>query len=235
MFLSIKDLFVNYGTLEVLKGVSLEVAEGEISLLLGANASGKSTLLKAISGLCHAASGTIWFQDIRIDRLPIDVRLQSGIAHMPEGKRLFTKMSVEENLLMGAYSRKKGREIAKDIEAIYERFPVLRQKRREPSNNLSGGQQQILAISRALMAKPKLVLMDEPSQGLAPLAVGEIADVVTEINRSGITILLVEHNLRLGLSIAQRVYVLENGKISFEAKSTDLSQVEYAKKIYLGG
>ena len=234
MYLSIRDLFVNYGKLEVLKGVSLGVEEGKITLLLGANGSGKSTMLKTISGLISPIGGSIWFQDKRVDKLPTVDRLRTGLAHMPEGKRLFTKMSVKENLLIGAYSRKNKKEIEKDIETVYELFPILRKRENNRSDKLSGGEQQMLVFARALMIKPKLLLMDEPAQGLSPILVNQVADIVTQINRSGITILLVEHNLRLGLSIANKVFVLENGKIAFEATSTDLSQVEYAKKIYLG-
>ncbi len=235
MFLSLKDLVVNYGKLEVLKGVSMEIEEAKISLLLGANGSGKSTLLKTISGLNRPLSGGIWFQERRIDRMASHYILRLGIAHILEGRRIFPHMTVLENLELGAYSRRDKREIARDIEAMYERFPILKAKRKEKSGNLSGGQQQTLVIALALMTKAKLVLMDEPSQGLSPLLVNEVADAITGLNRDGLSIILVEHNLRLGLSIADKVYVLENGKIAFEAKSTDLSGVEYAKKIYLGG
>ena len=235
MSLSIRDLYVNYGKLEVLKGVSLEVEEGKITLLLGANGSGKSTMLKTISGLISPISGSIWFEDKRIDKLPTVERLRAGLAHMPEGKRLFTEMSVKENLLIGAYSRRDKKEIDKGIEAMYNLFPILRERQKERSDKMSGGEQQMLAFARALMIKPKLLMMDEPAQGLSPVLVSQVADTVTQISRTGTTILIVEHNLRLGLSIADTVFVLENGKIAFEAKSTDLSQVEYAKKIYLGG
>jgi branched-chain amino acid transport system ATP-binding protein len=235
MLLSVKDLFVNYGKLEVLKGVSLDVEEGKITLLLGANGSGKSTLLKTISGLHRPVSGTVWFQGKRIDNLPTVARLQAGIAHMPERKRLFTEMSVKENLLMGAYSRKGRKEIAEDIEAMYEQFPVLRKRSRDRSDKMSGGEQQMLAIARALMIKPKLLMMDEPAQGLSPVLVNEVANIVAGIKQSGITILIVEHNLRLGLNISDRVFVLASGKIAYEAQTTDLSQVDYAKKVYLGG
>ena len=235
MFFSVRDLFVNYGELEVLKGVSLDIPEGEISVLLGANGSGKSTLLRTISGLHRPISGSIWYQAERIDGLMPHEIVKRGIAHMPEGRQPFISLTVRQNLEMGAYSRRGKKEIAKDIEAMFGRFPVLGQRRREASDKLSVGEQQMLAIARALMGKPRLLLMDEPAQGLSPLVVNEVADIVTEINRSGVTIILVEHNLRLGLSLAHKVYVLENGKIAFEAKATDLSGVEYAKKIYLGG
>ncbi len=235
MFLSITDLFVNYGKLEVLKGVSMEIEEGKISLLLGANGSGKSTLLKTITGLNRPISGSIRFQETKINGMASYDILRLGIAHILEGRKIFPYMTVLENLELGAYSRKNKREIARDIEAMCERFPILGQKRKEQSGNLSGGEQQTLVIALALMTKAKLLLMDEPSQGLSPLLVNEVADTITGLNRDGLSIVLVEHNLRLGLSIADKVYVLENGKIVFEANSTDLSGVEYAQKIYLGG
>lgn len=235
MLLSVRDLFVNYGKLEVLKGISLDIPEGEISLLLGANGSGKSTLLKTISGLIHPVSGSIWFEGKRIERIAPHNIVKLGIAQIPEGRVVCAPMTVLDNLRIGAYVRKDKRQIAKDMEAIFERFPVLRQKQREKSGNMSGGEQQMLSTARALMSNPKLLLMDEPSQGLSPSVVSNVADIVTGINQSGITIIIVEHNLRLGLSIAHNVFVLENGKIAFQTKSTDLSQVDYAKRIYLGG
>jgi branched-chain amino acid transport system ATP-binding protein len=234
MLLNIQDLVVNFGELEVLKGVSLNIPEGEISLLLGANGSGKSTLLKTISGLNHSVSGSIWFQNKKISGTPTHEIVKLGLAHVLERRRIFTSMTVQENLEMGAYLRKNKREIAEDIQAMYDRFPVLGRKRNEKSLKMSGGEQQTLVIAQALMAKPKLLLMDEPSQGLSPSIVGEVANTIKGINQSGITVVLVEHNLRLGLNLAHRVFVLENGKIAFEAKATDMSQVEYAKKIYLG-
>lgn len=235
MFLDLRNLFVNYGKLEVLKGVSMEIEEGKISLLLGANGSGKSTLLKTISGLNRPISGSIWFQEKRLDGMASDDILRLGIAHILEGRRIFPQMTVLENLELGAYSRRNRREIARDIEALCDRFPILGKKIKERSSNLSGGEQQTLVIALALMTKAKLLLMDEPAQGLSPFLVNEVAGTITGLNKDGLTIILVEHNLRLGLSIADRVYVLENGKIAFEAESTDLSGVEYAKKIYLGG
>jgi branched-chain amino acid transport system ATP-binding protein len=213
----------------------MEIEEGKISLLLGANGSGKSTLLKTITGLNQPLSGSIWFQETEIDGMASYDILRLGIAHILEGRKIFPYMTVLENLELGAYSRKNKREIARDIEAMCERFPILRQKQKEQSGNLSGGEQQTLVIALALMTKAKLLLMDEPSQGLSPLLVNEVADTITELKRDGLSIVLVEHNLRLGLSIADKVYVLENGKIAFKANSTDLSGVEYAKKIYLGG
>lgn len=233
--LSIRDLFVNYGELEILKGVSLEIEEGQIGVLLGANGSGKSTLLKVISGLHTAAAGSIWFQGKRIDTMYAPKIVGTGISHVPEGRKLFTTLTVKDNLRLGAFSRKDKAGIKKDLAALFERFPVLGRKQNDPSGSLSGGEQQLVAIGRALMAKPRMLLMDEPSQGLAPIVVGELADTIRGINAEGITIIIVEHNLRLGLSIAHQVFVLENGKIAYEGKASDLSNVEYAKKIYLGG
>jgi len=235
MFLSIKDLFVSYGNLEVLKGVSLDIEKRKISLLLGANGSGKSTLFKAISGIVRPFSGEIWFKDTRIDKLPSNSIVKLGIAQAPEGKRIFDDLTVWENLMMGAYTRRNRREINSDIEEIYERFQPLKRKQKEISGNMSGGEQQMLVIARALMAKPSLLLLDEPAQGLSPLVVGEVADIVTGIHRDGITIMMIEHNLRLGLGLADTVYVLESGVIAFMTQASDLSEVDYAKKIYLGG
>ncbi len=235
MFLGVRDLYVSYGKTEVLKAASLEVEDRKISLLLGANGSGKSTLLKTVSGLNRPVSGSIWFEEKRIDGMPPHEIVRLGIAQVPEGRQVFAPLTVQQNLGLGAYSRRDGQEIARDIEAMYERFPVLREKRKLISGKLSGGQQQILAIARALMARPKLLLMDEPAQGLSPTVVSEIARIITELNRGGITIVIVEHNIKLGISLADTIYVLENGKIAFTAEASDLSAVEYAKKIYLGG
>jgi branched-chain amino acid transport system ATP-binding protein len=235
MFFQVENLYFNYGKLEVLKDLSLEVLEGGINVLLGANGSGKSTLLKAVTGLHPTLSGRIWFQDRRIDGLSTLNVLKAGISMMPEGKRLFREMTVEENLEMGAFSRHNKKQITNDIGAIYDRFPILKERRKKKSIEMSGGEQQMLAIARSLMTRPKLLLMDEPSQGLSPILAGKVADIIRGINRDGITIILVEHNLRLGLALADQVYVLENGKIMFEAKSTNLSAIEYARKIYLGG
>lgn len=235
MFFAVKDLCVNYGKLEVLKGVSLSIPESKISVLLGANGSGKSTLFRAVTGIIPPVSGEVWFQDRRIDKLSTIQVLRAGITLMVEGKKLFREMTVRENLEMGAYSRRDRNGIARDIQAMFERFPVLGLKSGKKSAEMSGGEQQMLAIARALMSRPKLLLMDEPAQGLSPILVREVADIITSINRDGVTIILVEHNLRLGLSLAQQVYVLENGKIAFEAMGNDLNAVETAKKIYLGG
>jgi|TARA_B100000959_G_C14963307_1_gene616676 branched-chain amino acid transport system ATP-binding protein len=235
MFLSIKNLHVNYESLEVLKGVSLDIEKGDINVLLGANGSGKSTMFKAISGILRPAKGEIFFQDTKINKLQAHAIVKKGIAQAPEGKRLFIDMTVEENLEMGAYLRTDKREIEADREDILDRFPVLRKKLKVISGNLSGGEQQMLVIARSLMSKPQLLLLDEPAQGLSPVLVDEVADIITGINQSGITIILIEHNLRLGLGLAHWVFVLESGVIATKAKGTDMSEVEYAKKIYLGG
>ena len=235
MFLSIRDLFVNYGKLEVLKGVSMEIEKDKINLLLGANGSGKSTLLKTISGLNRPISGSIWFQEKRMERMASHDIIRLGVAHVLEARQIFPQMTVLENLEIGAYASHHKREIARDLQTVYDRFPVLKRKRNEKSGELSGGEQQMLVIGQALMKRAQLVLIDEPAQGLSPLLVNEVADTITGLKKDGATIILVEHNLRLGLSIADKIYVLENGKIAFEANSTDLSGVEYAKKIYLGG
>ncbi len=235
MILDIKDLYVNYDELEVLKGVTLDIPEGEISLLLGANGSGKSTLMNTISGLIHPVSGSIRFQGKRIDKMPAHEIFKLGIIQMSEGLSVFHQMSVMDNLKIGSDRRKDHKQIKKDREGIFSRFPFLKKKLNLEAGKLSGGEQQLLCFGRALMANPKIVLMDEPSKGLSPVAVNKVADVVMEIHRMGITILLVEHNLRLGLSLAQNVFVLENGVIALKTKASDLTQVEYAKKIYLGG
>jgi len=226
---------VNYESLEVLKGVSLDIEKGDINVLLGANGSGKSTMFKAISGILRPAKGEIFFQDTKINKLQAHAIVKKGIAQAPEGKRLFIDMTVEENLEMGAYLRTDKREIEADREDILDRFPVLRKKLKVISGNLSGGEQQMLVIARSLMSKPQLLLLDEPAQGLSPVLVDEVADIITGINQSGITIILIEHNLRLGLGLAHWVFVLESGVIATKAKGTDMSEVEYAKKIYLGG
>jgi len=235
MFLDVQDLYVNYGQLEVLKGVSMDIEKGKISVLLGANGSGKSTLFKTVSGVIKPASGAISFQGTKITGKPTHEIVKMGIAQVPEGKRLFVDMTVKENLEMGAYLRKDKLEAAADREAIYHRFPVLKKKEKDISGKLSGGEQQMLVIARALMSRPSLLLMDEPAQGLSPLLVEEVANIITGINATGITIILIEHNLRLGLGLADWVYVLESGRIAVKAKASDLSEVEYAKKIYLSG
>lgn len=203
---------------------------------LGANGAGKSTLFKAISGFLKPVSGGIWFREGRIDgKLPDEI-LRRGISQVLEGKRLFRRQTVLENLDMGAYSRNDGRqEIAKDREELLEQFPILKEKAKVKSGLLSGGQQQILAIARSLMAKPKLLLMDEPAQGLAPLVIKEIAEIIKKLNESGLTIMVIEHNVRLALGLAVKVFILDNGKLVFEGTPASFSEDEYTQKVYLGG
>jgi len=214
----------------------MDVSEGIIAALLGANGAGKSTLFKAISGFLKPVSGTIWFREERIDDKPPDEILRKGISQVLEGKRLFRSQTVLENLDMGAYSRRDGRdEIAKDREELLKQFPMLKDKGKVKSGLLSGGQQQMLAIARSLMAKPKLLLMDEPAQGLAPLVIQEISRIIRTLNESGLTIIVIEHNVRLALGIATKVFILDSGTLAFEGSPASFSEDEYAQKVYLGG
>jgi len=236
MFLMVRNLSIHFRKIEAVKDVSIEVPEGIIVALLGANGAGKSTLFKAISGFIKPLSGSIWFREGRIDgKLPDEI-LRRGISQVLEGKRLFRRQTVLENLDMGAYSRNDGRqETNKDREELLERFPILKEKAKVRSGLLSGGQQQILAIARSLMAKPKLLLMDEPAQGLAPLVIKEIAEIIKELNKSGLTIMVIEHNVRLALGLADKVFILDNGKLVFEGTPASFSEDEYTQKVYLGG
>jgi branched-chain amino acid transport system ATP-binding protein len=236
MFLTLRNLSIHFRKIEAVKDVSMEVPEGIIVALLGANGAGKSTLFKAISGFLKPVSGGIWFREERIDgKLPDEI-LRRGISQVLEGKRLFRRQTVLENLEMGAYSRNDGRqEIAKDREELLERFPILKEKAKVKSGLLSGGQQQILAIARSLMAKPKLLLMDEPAQGLAPLVIKEIAEIIKKLNELGLTIIVIEHNVHLALGLADKVSILDNGKLIFEGTPASFSEDEYTQKVYLGG
>jgi len=236
MFFAVKDVSINYGELEAVKNVSFEVPQGMIVSLLGANGAGKSTLFKAISGINRLVSGSIWFEDERIDRLPTDKILHKGIAQVSEGKRIFPYMTVWENLALGAYSRKDGkRAINETREQLLERFPMLRQKANVKAEKLSGGQQQILVIARALMVKPRLLLLDEPAQGVAPIVVAEVAEVIQRINQLGVTIMVIEHNIRFVRGLAQKVFIMENGRLAFEGDPNSMSEDDLVKKIYLGG
>jgi branched-chain amino acid transport system ATP-binding protein len=231
--LRLEDVTVHYGKCEAVSGVCLEVPEGVITSLLGTNGAGKSTTLKTISGTKKMTSGQIRLQDEPIGGLSPAEILRRGIAHVPEGRTLFPHMSTFENLLMGAYVRHDKVQIQTDLEELFDHFPILKKRRNQAAGSLSGGEQQMLAIARALMAKPKLLLMDEPLQGLAPLIVEEIERVIRDLNDRGITILLVEHNLQMALGCSQKVYILENGKIMLEGDPKTLSQSEYVQKIYL--
>jgi branched-chain amino acid transport system ATP-binding protein len=233
--LEIKDLRVHYGRAEALKGVFIGVDEGSIVSIIGANGAGKTTILRTISGLQRPSSGEIWFRGRRIDGMPAADIVKLGIGHVPEGRMLFSTMTVLDNLKMGAFLRKNGPEIARDVEAVYGQFPVLEEKRREPAWSLSGGQQQMLAIARALMSRSDLILLDEPSTGLSPLLVKEFGRILKEINREGKSIVLVEQNARMALKLAQRAYLLEIGYIVVEGDAGDLVNDDRVKKAYLGG
>lgn len=233
--LKVNNIDVFYGNIHALKDVSLEVNEGEIVTLIGANGAGKSTLLKTLSGLLKPKHGTILFHNEQIGGKAAQGIVKRGISHVPEGRRVFANMSVEENLELGAYLRKDKAGIKKDLERIYGLFPILKERRKQMSGTLSGGEQQMLAMGRALMAKPKLLLLDEPSMGLAPLIVKQIFDIIQEVNKEGTTVLLVEQNAHMALSIADRAYVLETGKIVLSGTAKELQESDEVKAAYLGG
>lgn len=232
--LVLEDVHVSYGAIRAVKGINLVVGEGEVVTLIGANGAGKSTTLRAISGIVRAASGRILFQNEDLTRVPPHEIVRRGIAQVPEGRRVFANLTVLENLEMGAFTRKDKKGIKSDLERVLTRFPRLQERRRQVAGTLSGGEQQMLAIGRALMARPRLLLLDEPSMGLAPLLVREIFTIIQEINREGTTVLLVEQNARLALQIAHRAYVLETGRIVLEGPAGELAAREEVKKAYLG-
>jgi branched-chain amino acid transport system ATP-binding protein len=233
--LKVEQLDVYYGNIQALKGISLEVNEGEIVTLIGANGAGKSTLLKTLSGLIKPKAGLINYLDSSIAGKQAQSIVKAGISHVPEGRRVFSNMTVVENLELGAYLRKDAKEIRKDFEKVYELFPRLYERRKQLSGTLSGGEQQMLAMGRAIMAKPKLLLLDEPSMGLAPLMVKTIFQIIEEINREGTTILLVEQNANVALSIANRGYVIETGRVVVSGPAAELQSSEQIKLAYLGG
>ncbi|MFP3918860.1 ABC transporter ATP-binding protein [Lysinibacillus telephonicus] len=233
--LKVNNIDVFYGNIHALKDISLEVNEGEIVTLIGANGAGKSTLLKTLSGLLKPKNGNILYLTQQIAGKPAQTIVKSGISHVPEGRRVFSNMSVEENLELGAYLRNDRDGIKKDIDYVYELFPILDERRKQLSGTLSGGEQQMLAMGRALMAKPKLLLMDEPSMGLAPLVVKKIFEIIKTVNSQGTTVLLVEQNANMALSIADRAYVLETGKIVLSGTAKELQESEQVKAAYLGG
>jgi branched-chain amino acid transport system ATP-binding protein len=235
MLLNLKDVRVKYGKAEAIKGVTIEVAEGAIVGIVGANGAGKSTILKAVSGMVPLAAGEIWFRDRRIDRLVTHEIVRLGIIHIPEGRRLFPYMSVLANLKLGAYLRADSAGIRQDLDEIFERFPRLRERRYQQAGTLSGGEQQMLAISRGLMARPSLILMDEPSLGLAPLVIKELATIIREVNQHGISILLVEQNAGLVTQVTERCYVLEVGKVVLEGNIKEIANSEIVRKAFLGG
>lgn len=234
MLLELSNLVVRYGGAEVLKGISLGVSQGEIVTLIGSNGAGKTTTLRIISGLKIAVSGEIWFEGTRIDRISPQEIVKKGIGHAPQGRALFPYMSVLENLRLGSFLRRDKGVINRDLETIYEYFPRLKERRKQRVRTLSGGEQQMLTIARALMGKPKLLMLDEPSLGLSPLMVREIGRVVVNINRNGTSVLLVEQNAQLALKLAHRGYVLETGIIVLQGKTEDLLQGEIVKRAYLG-
>lgn len=232
--LEIKDLEVNYGVIKAIKGVSFDVNEGEIIALIGANGAGKTTILHTITGLIQAKKGSIVFDGKELTKTPPHKIVSMGMAHVPEGRRIFQQLSVLENLKLGAYTRKDKSEIASTLKMVYERFPRLEERKNQVAGTLSGGEQQMLAMGRALMSKPRIILMDEPSMGLSPLLVSGIFDIIKVINESGTTVLLVEQNAKKALSIADRAYVLETGNITLSGDAKDLINDESVKKAYLG-
>ena len=233
--LEVKDLKVYYGMIQAIKGVSFHVNEGEVIALMGANGAGKTTILHTISGLLTPKEGTVTFEGKDIVKIPGHKIVSMGMAHVPEGRRVFAQQTVEENLLLGAYARKDKDGIQKDLEHVYDLFPGLLERKKQLAGTLSGGEQQMLAMARALMSRPKILLMDEPSMGLSPLLVKEIFHIIQDINKDGTTILLVEQNAKMALAIADRAYVLETGKISLEGTGEELSASEEVRKAYLGG
>lgn len=233
--LEIKDLYVNYGMIAALKGISFEVNEGEVIALIGANGAGKTTTLHTITGLLHAKSGSITFNGVELTKTPAHKIVEMGIAHVPEGRRIFQNLTVLDNLKLGAFTRKDKENISKDIEMVYERFPRLAERKTQIAGTLSGGEQQMLAMGRALMSRPKLLMLDEPSMGLSPLLVDEVFTIIKDLNKEGTTVLLVEQNAGKSLAISDRAYVLENGKIVLSGTGEELLQSEEVKKAYLGG
>ena len=232
--LTIKDLEVYYGVIQAIKGVSFEVNQGEVIALIGANGAGKTTILHTITGLLAPKNGSVVFEGKELTKMPAHKIVSLGMAHVPEGRRVFADLSVYENLRMGAYTRKDRNEIEETLEKVYQRFPRLKERRNQMAGTLGGGEQQMLAMGRALMSKPKILLMDEPSMGLSPIMVNEIFSIIQEVSDSGTTVLLVEQNAKKALSIADRGYVLETGNIVLEGKASDLLNNDSIKKAYLG-
>lgn len=232
--LEIKDLQVSYGMINAVKGVSFEVNQGEVIALIGANGAGKTTILHTITGLVPTKSGSITFDGADLVKTPAHKIVSMGMAHVPEGRRIFQELTVLENLKMGAYTRKDKNEISETLKMVYKRFPRLEERKNQVAGTLSGGEQQMLAMGRALMSHPKIILMDEPSMGLSPLYVTEIFDIIKEVNAGGTTVLLVEQNAKKALSIANRAYVLETGNIALSGDAKELMNNDSVKKAYLG-
>lgn len=233
--LEVKDLQVYYGVIQALKGISFEVNQGEIIALIGANGAGKTTTLQTITGMIPSKGGSIIYDGQDITRMPGYKLVPMGIAHVPEGRRVFAEMSVLQNLKLGAYTRSNKNEIEETIKMVYERFPRLEERKNQMAGTLSGGEQQMLAMGRALISHPKLLMLDEPSMGLAPLLVEQIFDIIKELHRAGTTILLVEQNAQMALSVADRGYVLETGRVTLTGPGRELLADEAVKKAYLGG
>ena len=232
--LEVRDLQVYYGMIHAIKGISFDVNQGEVSALIGANGAGKTTTLHTITGLLAPKSGSVLFEGKDITKVPAHKIVSMGMAHVPEGRRVFAELSVYENLKMGAYTRKDKKEIEESLANVYKRFPRLEERKNQMAGTLSGGEQQMLAMGRALMSKPKIILMDEPSMGLSPIFVNEIFDIIRAVSESGTTVLLVEQNAKKALSISDRAYVLETGTITMSGKAKDLLEDEAVKKAYLG-
>ena len=232
--LEVTDLEVYYGVIQAIKGVSFQVNQGEVIALIGANGAGKTTILHTITGLLSPKRGSVMFEGKEITKVPAHKIVSMGMAHVPEGRRVFAELSVYENLKMGAYTRKDKKEIEESLANVYKRFPRLEERKNQMAGTLSGGEQQMLAMGRALMSKPKIILMDEPSMGLSPIMVNEIFDIIRAVSEGGTTVLLVEQNAKKALGIADRAYVLETGKIVLEGKAEELLENDSIKKAYLG-
>lgn len=232
--LEVKDLEVYYGVIQAIKGVSFHVEKGEVIALIGANGAGKTTILHTVTGLLSPKKGSVIFQGKDITKTPAHKIVSMGMAHVPEGRRVFAELSVYENLKMGAYTRTDKAEIEDSLKSVYKRFPRLEERKNQMAGTLSGGEQQMLAMGRALMSKPGIILMDEPSMGLSPILVNEIFDIIRSVSESGTTVLLVEQNAKKALGIADRAYVLETGKIVLEGKAEELLENDSIKKAYLG-
>ena len=232
--LEVRDLEVYYGVIKAIKGISFDVNEGEIIALIGANGAGKTTILHTVTGLISPKHGSITFEGHNLVKTPAHKIVSLGMAHVPEGRRVFAQLSVLENLKLGAYTRRDSAEINQSLKMVYERFPRLEERKNQLAGTLSGGEQQMLALGRALMSKPKIILMDEPSMGLSPILVSEIFDSIRSISENGTTVLLVEQNAKKALAIANRAYVLETGNITLEGKASDLANNDSVKKAYLG-
>lgn len=233
--LEVRNLEVYYGVIQALKGISFDVNKGEIVTLIGANGAGKTTTMQAIMGLIPAKAGTIVYDGKELTKLPGHKIVEMGLSQVPEGRRIFQELTVQENLQLGAYLRKDKKEIQQDMEMIFDRFPRLKERRSQVSGTLSGGEQQMLAMGRAMMSRPTILMLDEPSMGLSPLLVDQVFRIIKDYNKEGVTILLVEQNAGMSLAISDRAYVLENGKIALSGTGSELMASEEVKKAYLGG